>query len=86
MGNLTIPSKDINNTLSKAYQTLSRYDSFDYKSAVAAQPALYLLNGLLGFSVKAATVAAGDITLDRERKQSLMENICMVQFRLLMAH
>lgn len=28
MGNFTIPSKDINNTLSKAYQTLSRYDSF----------------------------------------------------------
>lgn len=28
MCNLTIPSKDINNTLSKAYQTLSRYDSF----------------------------------------------------------
>ncbi|ELK97997.1 pre-toxin domain with VENN motif family protein [Neisseria meningitidis 9506] len=68
MGNLTIPSKDINNTLSKAYQTLSRYDSFDYKSAVAAQPALYLLNGPLGFSVKAATVAAGGYNIGQGAK------------------
>lgn len=45
MGNLTIPSKDINNTLSKAYQTLSRYDSFDYKSAVAAQPVVLSKKG-----------------------------------------
>ena len=59
----TYSKAEVDTVLNKAYRTLSRYDSFDYKAAVAAQPALYLLQGPVGFGVKAASAFAGGYSI-----------------------
>ena len=59
----TYSKAEVDTVLNKAYRTLSRYDSFDYKAAVAAQPALYLLQGPVGFGIKAASAFAGGYSI-----------------------